>query len=138
MFLIIAGIAFCIGALAMLVIPEEAPRTPRAVGRANATRAPSVDWKGSVLFTAGLLLLLISLSEGASLGWKSPLVVIILIVSVLLLVMFVYWQRYLERQDREPLMRISTFSNGQFSLALVISGIFSATFTNFLIYSTYL
>ena len=102
-------------------------------------RASGVDWSGAFLFTAGSLLLLTGLSEGVSQGWKTPFVIVILILSVVLLVAFVFWEHYLEtRSTREPLMRVSTFKTGRFSVAMVIVCLFSGGFTNFLVYSTYL
>jgi predicted MFS family arabinose efflux permease len=84
---------------------------------------------------------LIALSEGVSIGWDTPLVITVLIVSVLFLVIFIFWQHHLEQKaqpGQEPLMRISVFKTGRFSGAMVIVSLFSAGFTNFLVYSTYL
>ncbi|KAK0113476.1 hypothetical protein ONS95_013733 [Cadophora gregata] len=134
-FFVIAGSAFLIGVTAIFVIPKEPTRAERS---ADGPQASNVDWIGAFLFTAGALLLLISLSQGASAGWKTPLVIAFLILSVLFLASFGFWEHYLEAHDREPLMRISTFKNGRFSIAMVIVCIFSAGFTNFLVYSTYL
>lgn len=134
-FFVIAGAAFLIGITAIFVIPKESSRVESA---ADGPRVSNVDWIGAFLFTAGALLLLISLSEGASLGWKTPFVVAFLVISVFLLGTFGLWEHYLEVHDREPLMRTSTFKNGRFSIAMLIVCIFSAGFTNFLVYTTYL
>jgi hypothetical protein len=83
-------------------------------------------------------LLLIGLSEGVSQGWKVPFVIAILVVSAVFLVSFIFWQHRLEQKSAEPLMRVSIFKNGRFSFAMVIVCLFSAGFTNFLVYSTYL
>ncbi|KAI9052013.1 hypothetical protein LZ554_004267 [Drepanopeziza brunnea f. sp. 'monogermtubi'] len=133
-FFVIAGMGFAIGFSAILVIPKE---PSRAQSTANAPRAASVDWIGAFFFTVGALLLLVSLSEGASSGWNKPFVIALLTSSLFLLAIFVYWQHYLESRNREPLMRISTFRNVRFSIALAIACIFSAGFTNFVVYSTY-
>ena len=134
-FFVIAGSAFVIGVTAIFIIPKEPPRSESS---ADAPRASGVDWIGAFLFTSGTLLLLISLSEGASRGWKTPFVIAILIVSVSFISIFIYWQHHLETSSQEPLMRISTFRNGRFSGAMFIVFFFSAGFTNFLVYSTYL
>ncbi|KAG9234031.1 major facilitator superfamily-domain-containing protein [Amylocarpus encephaloides] len=134
-FFIIAGMSFLVGVTAILVIPKE---PSRKVSTDNQTRASGVDWVGAFLFTAGTLLLLTGLSEGVSQGWKTPYVIAILILSVLFLVSFVYWQHYLEaRKITEPLVRVSTFKNAKFAFSMVIVCLFSAGFTNFLVYSTY-
>jgi hypothetical protein len=120
---------------AIFIIPKESPRN---VNNTKIHRASGVDWIGAFLFTSGTLLLLIALSEGVSAGWKTPFVIAILIVAVIFLASFIFWQRYLEtKSTREPLMRLSTFKNSYFSFAMVIVFLFTVGFTNFLIYSTY-
>jgi hypothetical protein len=102
-------------------------------------RAAGVDWIGAFLYTSGTLLLLTGLSEGVSQGWKTPFIIALLVLSVIFLVAFVTWQHYLERRGTsDPLMRVSIFSNGRFSVAMIIVCLFSAGFTNWLVYSTYL
>jgi len=120
------------GVTAFFVIPKAAKdRDP------NDPKASGVDWIGAFLFTSGALLLLIALSEGVSRGWKTPFVIAILIVAVIFITSFLFWQYHLEKKSREPLMRVSTFKNSRFSCAMFITFIFSAGFTNFLVYSTY-
>lgn len=134
-FFVIAGTSGIIGVVAILVIPKEPPRDPNS---SDASHASGVDWIGAFLFTSGLLLILIALSEGVSEGWDTALVITFLVLGVVFLACFVYWQHYLEtRGTSEPLMRVSTFKNSRFSLAMVIVFFFSAGFTNFLVYSTY-
>lgn len=136
MFFVLAGVAFCIGITAIFIIPKEPPSTGES---GDHPRASGIDWAGAFLFTSGTLLLLIALSEGVaqSRGWKTPFVIALLIISLLLLGSFVYWQHHLETQGSEPLMRVSTFKTGRFSAAMVLVFFFSAGFTNFLVYSTY-
>ena len=129
----IAGAAFVIGIAALFVIPKPPPKDPDA----NGPKASGVDWTGAFLFTSGTLLLLIALSEGVSQGWRTPFVIAILIVSIVFIASFLFWQHRLEMTSREPLMRVSTFKNMRFSCAMFIIFIFSAGFTNFLVYSTY-
>lgn len=135
-FFVIAGVAFVIGAAAIFIVPKEPPSTGES---GDHPRASGIDWAGAFLFTSGLLLLLIALSEGVAQpqGWKTPFVIAILILAVLFLVSFIFWQHHLETISAEPLMRVSTFKTGRFSAAMVIVFFFSAGFTNFLVYSTY-
>ncbi|KAE8449475.1 hypothetical protein EG329_008083 [Mollisiaceae sp. DMI_Dod_QoI] len=130
-FFVMAGAAFVVGAVAVFVVPKEPPES------GDHPRASGIDWPGVFLFTSGCLLLLIALSEGVARSWKTPFVIAILIVSVLFIALFIYWQHYLEMASLEPLMRVSTFKTGRFSAAMVIVFFFSAGFTNFLVYSTY-
>ncbi|PMD31476.1 MFS multidrug transporter-like protein [Hyaloscypha variabilis F] len=136
-FFVIAGAAFITGVAAFFVIPKEPSKNN---DNADHPRASNVDWIGAFFFTSGLLLLLIALSEGVSLGWDTPLVITVLVVSVLFLGIFVTWQHHLEKKadpGQEPLMRISVFKVGRFSAAMVIVCLFTGGFTNFLVYSTY-
>lgn len=130
-FFVIAGVAAFCGIVAMFVIPNDPPRDQ------DGPRASSVDWIGAFLFTSGCLLLLIALSEGAALGWSTPFVIAILVVALIFVAVFLFWQYHLEKTSREPLIRVSTFRNGRFSFAMAIVFFFSAAFTNYLVYSTY-
>ncbi|TVY18466.1 Efflux pump terJ [Lachnellula arida] len=133
---VIAGASCIMGITAIFAIPKEPGRKEHPE---DLPRASGVDWIGAFLFTSGTLLLIISLSEGASEGWKSGFVIGILITSVIFLSAFVYWQHYLERKAvKEPLMPVSRFKNARFSFAMVIVFLFSGGFTNFMLYSTYL
>ncbi|KAB8303005.1 hypothetical protein EYC80_006311 [Monilinia laxa] len=133
-FFVIAGASITIAVSAMFVVPKEPPR-----GNEEDTARPSgVDWIGAFLFTAGLLLLLVGLSEGGSSGWKKASVIAIIVISGCLLISFALFEHYLEtKTTREPLMRVSTFSHTQFSIAMVTITLFSGGFTNFCLYTTY-
>ncbi|TVY46239.1 putative MFS-type transporter [Lachnellula occidentalis] len=114
---VIAGASCIIGVTAIFAIPKEPGRKEHPE---NSPRASGVDWIGAFLFTSGTLLLIISLSEGASQGWKSGFVIGILITSVVFLLAFIYWQHYLETKAvKEPLMPVSTFKNSRFTLAML-------------------
>jgi hypothetical protein len=98
----------------------------------------SVDWIGGCLITVGLLILLFALSEGNVVGWSTPLVPTLIVVSVLTIIVFAFWQHYLETtRHREPLMKISLFKNLRFSAANAILLLSFASFNNYLIYATY-
>lgn len=131
-----AGAAFAIGLNALYLIPKEPPSNRDVPRRVLAAK---IDWLGAFLFTSGLLLLLTGVSEGASVGWNVPFVIAILAISVVLLGAFIFLENYLEQKTiREPLIRLSTFSHGRYSIAMIIVTLFSCAFMNFLTYSTYL
>lgn len=103
-------------------------------GKVKAT----VDWIGAILITAGLMVLLFALTEGNVVGWSTPWVPVLIVVALILVVVFVLWQRRLERQGiRTPLMKVSIFHNRRFSAAMVIMGLFFASFNGYLIFVTY-
>lgn len=54
-----------------------------------------VDWLGSLLLVSSLTLLLLGLNSGGNvLPWTSPLVIVAIASSVVLLVAFVFWETY--------------------------------------------
>jgi predicted MFS family arabinose efflux permease len=98
----------------------------------------TVDWIGGTLITVGLIILLFALSEGNVVGWSIPWVPTLIVVSLLVVVAFGYWQHYLEtKTDRRPLMKMSIFKNRKFLWANVVMALFFSSFNNFLVYATY-
>jgi len=98
-----------------------------------------VDWIGGTLITVSLMLLTFALTEGNVVGWSTPWIPVLIIVSLLLVGVFVLWQWYLEHKtSRSPLMRVSIWHNTQFSAAQIIISTFFASFNNYLIFATYL
>lgn len=86
----------------------------------------------------GLLALLFALTQGNVVGWSTPYIPALIVVSVVVVSLFVLWQWYLENKAaRPPLVRVSVFRNGKFSAALAIMGLFFSSFNNFLVFATY-
>ncbi|KAH7143484.1 major facilitator superfamily domain-containing protein [Dactylonectria macrodidyma] len=97
-----------------------------------------VDWIGGMLITVAIFTLLFSLAEGNIVGWKTPWISVLIVVSLLIVAAFVAWQWYIERKGaRPPLVKISLFSNGSFSVAMVAMCFSYASFNNFLVFATY-
>ncbi|KAK1241442.1 hypothetical protein MKX08_001416 [Trichoderma sp. CBMAI-0020] len=144
----------------MLFIP---PTPPPANNTKAAKLGPkSVDWVGATLITVGLLALMFALTEGNVVGWSTPWIPVLIVVSLLVIAAFAVWQWYLERRldaararllesssssssdghgdcvlPTPPLIKVSIFGNRQFSAVMVIMGVFFAAFNNYLIYATY-
>ncbi|KAF2203352.1 MFS general substrate transporter [Delitschia confertaspora ATCC 74209] len=97
-----------------------------------------VDWIGGIIVTIGLLVLLFALTEGNVVGWSTPWVPTLIAVAVILIAIFVIWQWYLENKtERRPLMKVSIFKNSTFSAAMIIMLLVFASFSNYLIVTTY-
>ncbi|PON23843.1 hypothetical protein TGAM01_v207171 [Trichoderma gamsii] len=140
----------------MLFIP---PTPPPAANTTTTKLGPkSVDWVGATLITVGLLALMFALTEGNVVGWSTPWIPVLIVVSILVIAAFAVWQWYLERRldaakarllespngilqpatlPTPPLIKVSIFRNRQFSAVMVIMGVFFASFNNYLIYATY-
>ncbi|CAH0049528.1 unnamed protein product [Clonostachys solani] len=130
---IIAGI---ISAAGIFVIPP----TPTPSKEDNdGKKRPNIDWVGGFLITVGLLALMVALTEGNVVGWATPWIPVLIVVSFLIIAAFVYWQNYIETRlpDRAPLLKVSLFRNTRFSAVMAIMGLFFAAFNNYLVFATY-
>ncbi|KAM0155460.1 hypothetical protein ACHAQE_006767 [Botrytis cinerea] len=83
-FFVIAGASLTIAVSAIFVVPKEPPKGKEE----DKLRASGVDWIGAFLFTAGLLLLLVGLSQGGSSGWQAASVIAIIVISGVLLIAY--------------------------------------------------
>jgi predicted MFS family arabinose efflux permease len=133
-FVVIALAAFSISAAAIFVIPRSPKRPVLEEGTAKA----SIDWLGAVLVTVGLLVLLFALTEGNFVGWSTPWVPVLIVVSLIMIGLFAFWQHRLETAGKlAPIMKVSHFRNLQFSAAMVIMALSFSSFNGFLVYATY-
>ncbi|KAK1983636.1 major facilitator superfamily transporter [Colletotrichum cereale] len=131
---VMAFLAALVALAGFFFIPPTAPAPKEKIVSARK----SVDWIGGCLITVGLLALMLALTEGNVVGWTTPWITILIVVSFIIISLFWFWQRYLEFQtDRLPLMKTSIFHSGKFCAALAIMGLFFASFNNFLIFATY-
>lgn len=129
-----AMIAAVIPVAAILVIPPP----PHTLHQYGASARASVDWIGAALITLGLFALLFALTEGNVVGWSTPWIPVLIVVSLVLIALFVLWQRRLENgTGRAPLMKVSIFRSGRFSAAMVIMALFFSSFNGFLVYATF-
>ena len=100
-------IAVLVTAVALRHVPES--RDVEATGR--------VDITGGVLVTLGLVGLTYGLIDGPVRGWTSPLPLAALTAGVVLLAVFVWW----ERRAKAPVMPLKLFRSMQFSSANVVT-----------------
>ncbi|TBU27562.1 efflux transporter [Dichomitus squalens] len=110
-----------------------------------------VDWLGAFLVTAGLVFIVFILSDGpiAPDGWKTGYIIALLIVGVLFLVLFVLWERHLERVHAQggeisqrwwtppPLMPVSIWgrANGKLAVMLIIAFVEWCSFNTFVFWA---
>ncbi|CAI6091695.1 unnamed protein product [Clonostachys chloroleuca] len=97
-----------------------------------------MDWVGLLLSLVILVLFLVSLTAGNVVGWTSPWVLTLLIVSCLILPVFIKWEHWLEdTAKRPPLIKLSIFHSPIYRGAQIIDAIFWAAFNNFLVFASY-
>jgi MFS family permease len=144
--------------------PSSGPPTPSPNGASTGSvtaSAATVDWIGATLVTVGLLALMFALTEGNVVGWSTPWIPALIVVSIVIIVAFVLWQNFLEKRLRQsvaagvvtgrrerllgvvpfvyppPLIKVSLFRNFRFSAAMLQMLLFFASFNDFVIYATY-
>ncbi|KJA16451.1 hypothetical protein HYPSUDRAFT_207046 [Hypholoma sublateritium FD-334 SS-4] len=63
-----------------------------------------IDWVGAFLITAGLVLVVFVLGDGeiAPKKWRTPYIIAFIILGVILIGAFIYWQIYLEKVQADP------------------------------------
>ncbi|KIM37307.1 hypothetical protein M413DRAFT_13459 [Hebeloma cylindrosporum] len=95
-----------------------------------------IDWLGAFLATGGLVLIVFVLSQGelASRGWATPYIIASLILGIVMIATFLYWQHYLEKVHENPdsprsvltpppLMKLSIWkrANGRIAAMMMIA-----------------
>ncbi|KAH7171024.1 major facilitator superfamily domain-containing protein [Dactylonectria macrodidyma] len=132
----LAIMAGMISVAGIIFIPV--PLTPPVDRGSLRSKTAAVDWIGATLITVGLLALMFALTEGNVVGWTTPWVLVLIVVSFVIIIAFGFWQHYLEtKTTRPPLVKVSVFRNWRFTAVMVIMGLFFGSFNNFLIYATY-
>ncbi|KAJ7704979.1 major facilitator superfamily domain-containing protein [Mycena rosella] len=118
-FFLISGVAVLCALCGLFLIDPDVPSTETD---------KRVDWLGAFLVTSGLVFLVFVLGQGSSApdGWKTGYIIALLILSVVFLVLFILWQRYLEKNQRTrrpPLMKLTLWSRaeGKFAVMQIIA-----------------
>ncbi|KAK5113744.1 hypothetical protein LTR85_010761 [Meristemomyces frigidus] len=108
--------AWTLSALALLVVPKALNHEAQFVTQAGR---PGMDWTGSALGVAGLVLVNVAWNNGPLYGWSTPHVYFILIIGLMSLMAFVY----VEARALSPLLPVK-FLNGTvtYTMALVAIG----------------
>jgi EmrB/QacA subfamily drug resistance transporter len=80
---------------------------------ATADRGYGFDTGGVILSFFGLASLIYALDKGHEIGWTSPLIVALLFAALLLLSLFIVW----EKRSRDPLLDLTIFESRTFNFA---------------------
>ncbi|KAH8894155.1 MFS general substrate transporter [Thozetella sp. PMI_491] len=132
------GAVAILGAIVTLAGIVFIPAPKHTLHDEGVTVKASVDWLGAALITVGSLTLMLALTEGNVVGWSTPWIPVLIVVSVILIVFFVLWQRHLEKRGGQPpLMKVSIFKSARFSAAMAIMALAFSSFNNFIVYATY-
>lgn len=101
-----------------------------SAGESRDPQSGAIDWIGLGSFTGVFLLLMYALIEGNNLGWTSPTLIALLVVSAALLAIFIRAQL---RQAR-PMFDLSLFANPTFTGASIVAIAIAAAFFTLLVY----
>jgi MFS family permease len=126
-----AGVAALTATLGLLAIDKDTHHLDPSLDR-------RVDWIGAALVTAGLVLLTFALGDGETAKphqWRSVYIIALLVVSVVLLAAFVWWEHVLEvgcsdpKEGEEgtwapPLLKLSIFQRAHGKLAVMLCLVF--------------
>ncbi|WP_019505913.1 MFS transporter [Pleurocapsa sp. PCC 7319] len=97
-----------------------------------------VDWIGVTMVSVGLFTFIYPLVGGRKSGW-SLWIFLCLVFAVLILIFFVYYQLYLSKQKKSPLIELSLFKNYSFVVGILITLVmYLGMFSFYLIMTVYL
>ncbi|WP_282940153.1 MFS transporter [Paenibacillus sp. RC67] len=95
------------------------------------------DWIGAALVAVGLFLLVYPLVQGQKEGW--PLILILsLLLSIPVLVLFVWVQKRLLRRNGDPFMNVNLFKQRGFGMGMLIVFLLMSSQASFFLISAYL
>ena len=90
----------------------------------RAEHRVKVDWLGSIILVIGLVPILLGFTwAGTKYAWGSPVELTLFIVGVIILAVFIWW----ERKAADPLLAPVLFKNRIFSTSLVLGVLVSMT-----------
>jgi EmrB/QacA subfamily drug resistance transporter len=93
--------------LIMRIVPESTDPMAR----------PGVDWTGVALSGASIFCLVFACIEGNRLGWTSPEIIGLFVLSAILLLLFIWWEHRVD----DPIMKIELFRIRNFSVGNVLA-----------------
>ncbi|KAI9647905.1 hypothetical protein NHQ30_004294 [Ciborinia camelliae] len=111
-FMVMAVFFFFMAILAFWTVPV----ITRLGNRAQAVR--QFDYAGSLFIVLGVALISAGLTEGPQSGWTSVHVILLLVFGILFMLGFIVWEYFYEH----PLLDLSVWRNGNFSLCVICMG----------------
>jgi EmrB/QacA subfamily drug resistance transporter len=91
-----------------------------------------LDYRGAVLITGAMGLVVLSLQQSSTWGWGSARTWVCLIIGVLLMAVFVIW----ELRTPNPLLRLQIFSDRGFAVENLVLGLISIVFVPFFFFAS--
>jgi EmrB/QacA subfamily drug resistance transporter len=98
----------------------------------DARRPTKLDYRGAVLITAAMGLLVLGLQQSATWGWSSPATWICIIAGGVFMFVFIRW----ELRTSHPLLRLQIFGDRAFAAENVVLGLMSIVFVPFFFFGS--
>jgi EmrB/QacA subfamily drug resistance transporter len=95
-------------------------------------RPTSLDYRGTVLITGAMGLIVLGLQQSSVWGWSGAATWGCLVVGALLMVAFVAW----ELRAPEPLLRLQIFADRAFAVDTIVLGLMSVAFVPFFFFAS--
>ncbi|KAF9053951.1 MFS general substrate transporter [Hymenopellis radicata] len=95
--------------------------------------AGGIDYLGGGLISVALTSTLFSISQGSNIGWRTPYVIVLLVVGIIFFPVFAAWEIHLENKGCTPMICMSNFKRGRYTLISLLSLL---GFGSFIIWTT--
>ncbi|MGI8572338.1 MAG: MFS transporter [Solirubrobacteraceae bacterium] len=104
----------------------------RSCTEETETQQTKLDYRGTVLITGAMGLIVLGLQQSGMWGWSSVRTWACIVVGLLLMVAFVAW----ELRTPEPLLRLQIFRDRGFAVETVVLGLISVVFIPFFFFAS--
>jgi EmrB/QacA subfamily drug resistance transporter len=98
----------------------------------NEARPAPIDYRGTVLVTGAMALIVLGLEQSPTWGWGSPATWLSIIAGVVLMVAFVLW----ELRCPDPLLQLRIFRDRAFTVDNIVLAAMSAVFIPFFFFAS--
>jgi EmrB/QacA subfamily drug resistance transporter len=98
----------------------------------NTKHPGSLDYRGTVLITGAMTLVILGLQQSATWGWSSPATWLCIVAGLLLLGVFVRW----ELRCPEPLLQLQIFRQRAFTIDNIVLAAMSVVFVPFFFFAS--
>ncbi|XP_014556962.1 hypothetical protein COCVIDRAFT_37478 [Bipolaris victoriae FI3] len=106
---------------------------PRPPPSPTPSKASTIDWIGAAILTLALIFFVLALSNGNEIGWRTPWIPTLLVLSFFLLASYTYWHHRLSTTpNKTPFITPFILTQKQLTPILVISALVTASYTIFL------
>ncbi|KAL6708338.1 hypothetical protein ACN47E_003262 [Coniothyrium glycines] len=113
-FFLLAIVYFCTSVIAVFTVPRDT--TPKQSFNEDTIKKLDLPGTALTIFGIGMFCAALSLGGDASNGWKTPYVIVLLVVGVLLIIAFVVW----EIKYPFAMIDMNIWRDRDFSLLLII------------------